>query len=90
MRRALFVLSMVLGSACVPPTDDPSQVLDLRVLGVNFEPPELMAANCDALLKNDGGPVDITAFLAYAQPVAMSRPSPFGSRISHVIATGCA
>jgi hypothetical protein len=73
IKRALIVVSL-LGFACVPGTDDPSQVKDLRVLAINFEPPELMAGNCDALLSSamgDAG-VDLSAFLAFARPVEMT------------------
>ncbi|MBX7097783.1 MAG: hypothetical protein K1X89_08730 [Myxococcaceae bacterium] len=44
MRRALLLT--LLAAACVGPTDDPSQVVDLRVLGVRIEPPEVMAEQC--------------------------------------------
>jgi hypothetical protein len=73
MKRALLAFTL-LGLCCVPPSDDSSQVHDLRVLAVNFEPPELMAANCDALLNQagDGGPIDLTAFLAFAKPIEMT------------------
>ena len=71
IKRVLFMV--VFGLSCVPPTDDPSQVVDLRVLAINFEPPELMASNCDALLnQSDGGEIDITGFLAFARPIAMT------------------
>ena len=72
MNRRVLFLMLLLGAACVPPTDDPSQVIDLRVLAVDFEPPELMAANCDALLNRGDGGVDISAFLAFARPVDMT------------------
>jgi hypothetical protein len=72
IKRALVVLS-IFGFSCVPPTDDPSQVKDLRVLGVNFEPPEVMATNCEALLgATDGGEIDISGFLAFARPIKMT------------------
>ena len=31
MNRRVLFLMLLLGAACVPPTDDPSQVLDLRI-----------------------------------------------------------
>ena len=52
MKRLLLVIGALLVS-CVPPQDDPSQVIDLRVLGVQFEPPELMAGDCRALLASE-------------------------------------
>ncbi len=45
--RLWLLLPVLLTAGCLAPTDDPSQVKDLRVLGVNFEPPELMAPKCD-------------------------------------------
>ena len=53
MTRRLFRLGCLLvgalGSACVGSNDDPSTVHDLRVLGMSFEPPELMGPDCGAL-----------------------------------------
>lgn len=75
MKRVL-VLAVVCGLlSCVPPTDDPSQVIDLRVLGVQFEPPELMAPDCRALLalaQADAGEPDISGLLLYARPIDMT------------------
>lgn len=47
-RPALWPLVslLVLGAACVGAEDNPSNVHDLRVLGVKLEPPELMAPTC--------------------------------------------
>lgn len=67
-RRAL--LPMVLALSCVGSTDDRSQVHDLRVLGVNFEPPELMAPPCAS--KPTDPACLFTAFLAYSAPVKMT------------------
>ena len=73
IRPALCFFLCILGVACVEPTDDPSQVKDLRVLAVDFDPPELMASNCDALLQGtDGGEIDISGFLAFARPIDMT------------------
>jgi hypothetical protein len=47
-------------TSCVGPTDDPSQVHDLRVLAADAEPPELMATSCSS---------DPTAQLGFLRPV---------------------
>ncbi len=49
--RALTLGSMVLfisSAACIGAQDDPSTVHDLRVLGMSFEPPELLISECNA------------------------------------------
>ncbi len=75
MKRVAFVIAVgALAGSCVQPTDDSSQVIDLRVLGVQFEPPELMAGDCRALLalaQGDGGVPDIAPLLIYARPITM-------------------
>lgn len=40
------LLALGLASGCVGPSDSPDQVYDLRVLGVQFEPPEISAPVC--------------------------------------------
>jgi hypothetical protein len=60
MRRALLIAALAL-SACVGPTDDPSQVHDMRVLAAQTDPPELMAPSC----------TDATAQFAFLRPVAL-------------------
>ncbi len=73
MNRRVLLGVVLFGLSCVPPTDDPSQVKDLRVLAINFEPPELMAANCDALLNQaDAGTLNPAAFASVFQPVNMT------------------
>jgi hypothetical protein len=61
---SLLVLSM----GCVGPADVPSNVRDLRVLGVQLEPPELMAETCtsdlDAFTTVAGASVVYTALIA--------------------------
>ncbi len=72
MKRTLAIVVLI-GLSCVPPTDDSSQLKDLRVLAVNFEPPEIMAPNCDALLGAvDGGIPDLSGFLTFLAPVDMT------------------
>lgn len=46
-RVSLTALIVALAAACVGPSDNPSHVKDLRVLGLAFEPPELMSPICD-------------------------------------------
>lgn len=51
MTRALLPgLVMVLVCGCVAPEDNPTNVHDLRVLGVRLEPPEVIMPGCDARL----------------------------------------
>jgi hypothetical protein len=67
--RAIVVL-VLFSFACLPPQEDPTYVKDLRVLGMSFEPPELLAPTCDALRgtgTGDGG-IDL-GLLTLAQPV---------------------
>lgn len=52
MRRFRLGTAVLLGGlgllgACIGSQDDSSQVVDLRVLGMAMEPPEIMAPNCD-------------------------------------------
>ncbi len=62
--RLLSALSVVLlGVGCVGPSDDPTNVHDLRVLAVQFEPPEIMAPRCTA---------DATNLAVFAFPVKMT------------------
>lgn len=53
-------------SGCVGSDDDPSQVHDLRVLGMSLESPELMAADCSgaASALEFAAPVIFTALIA--------------------------
>ena len=44
----LTVLALVLTSACVDRQDDPTTVHDLRVLGIQFDPPEMLITRCNA------------------------------------------
>lgn len=47
MRAVTTLLAAVFCAACAAPEDNPTRVHDLRVLGVQFDPPELMAPTCD-------------------------------------------
>jgi hypothetical protein len=54
--------------ACSLPYEDPSLVVDLRVLGIQMEPPELMAPACPT----EVGTIPQELFLAFARPVTMT------------------
>jgi len=64
-------------SGCVGSDDDPSQVHDLRVLGMSFESPELMAADCNggASALEFAAPVTFSALIA--DPRGNGRPLSF-------------
>lgn len=47
MRAALWFMLLLLAGACASPEDNPTTVHDLRVLGITFDPPEVMAPSCD-------------------------------------------
>jgi hypothetical protein len=47
MRLIGLAFFVVIGTACLDPQDNPTTVKDLRVLGIAFEPPEIMARSCD-------------------------------------------
>ena len=49
MKRSLL-LSLLIGTGCVTGQDDPTNVHDLRVLGMRFEPPEVLMTGCDVQL----------------------------------------
>jgi hypothetical protein len=67
MRARTWTLSLALAAlvACAPPDDDPSQVKDLRVLGVSTEPAEVMRASCQPT------PVSLAAFATPLQVTAL-------------------
>jgi hypothetical protein len=46
MRRLLLLPVLFLLVRCVGPTDDSTQVHDLRVLAATFDPPEIMSPDC--------------------------------------------
>lgn len=76
MRRVMLLLGFLATmAACVGPTDDPSMVLDLRVLAMSFEPPELMAPSCKqdfAALAALSTPIHFRALVA--DPAGEGRP----------------
>ena len=68
MRRALWLGLLTL--SCLGPTDDASEVHDLRVLAVNTEPPDLMAAPCAAA--NPFSLECLPSLLVWGSPVKMT------------------
>ena len=66
MRRALLLVAAISLAGCVDTGDDPSNVKDLRVLGIRTDPPEIMTDHCDiaALVSaaNDAGVPDLSVF----------------------------
>jgi hypothetical protein len=83
-QRAAAALAAVLASACVGPTDDPSQVHDLRVLAAQAEPPELQATSCTN---------DPAAQFPFLRPVRVSwliaDPNGEGRELNYTV-TACA
>lgn len=85
MTRTLALAAAALfAAACVGPTDSPSQVHDLRVLGVQMSPSELMASSCGS---------DALAAAAFVRPVRMQTliadPKGEGREIAYTV-TACA
>lgn len=65
MKRSAIALSLVLlATGCVTGQDDPTTIKDLRVLGMRFEPPEVLMIGCNVQLllgaaagASDGGTI---------------------------------
>lgn len=74
MRYALLLATLALGgTACTTNPEFPSEVKDLRVLGIRMDPPELMAPSCaplPELLDTYAAPVQLTALLATPRGIA--------------------
>lgn len=59
MRSFAMVVLALVASGCVGGQDNPTMVKDLRVLGMRFEPPEVLMKGCDVqLLLNASGFLD--------------------------------
>jgi hypothetical protein len=66
-RTAVVAVALFAAGACVSPEDGPSNVKDLRVLGISIEPPELMADDCASSLSSRAiyaSEVTLTALIA--------------------------
>jgi hypothetical protein len=94
--RALSVLLVVLGaSACVTGQDDPTQVKDLRVLGMRMEPPEVLMKGCNAGLllgslasAADGGSISLPPQFATLLGLYASTPIQFTALIADPAGNG--
>jgi hypothetical protein len=69
MRARSWLVLLLAPAACVGPEDSPSKVVDLRVLGVQTEPPEVMLPGCDALDPRLRDSLDPMALAPLAQPL---------------------
>ncbi len=97
MRAPLYLLVLVMAvvaAACVTGQDDPTTVKDLRVLGMRFEPPEVMIPGCSAQLlvgasqTLDGGAVMIPQALAFKFLAAATTPLKFSALIADPAGNG--
>ncbi|MDP2271085.1 MAG: hypothetical protein Q8N23_34920 [Archangium sp.] len=74
MKRALVLSSAVTFCACVTAQDNPTNVHDLRVLGMRMEPPEVLMRGCNVELLlgvvGGGGSLDGGTFMLPPQAVA--------------------
>ncbi len=50
MKNTILSLCVAMLAGCVTPQDNPTNVHDLRVLGMRMEPPEVLMAGCNAQL----------------------------------------
>ncbi len=66
MALAVFGSTLVALGGCVGPEDVPSNVKDLRVLGIKVEPPEILAERC---IRGADDPGAQQVLAAYAQPL---------------------
>jgi hypothetical protein len=96
MKNARRPFSMVLLAllSCVPAQPDPTAVVDLRVLGMSFEPPEIMIP-CDARLLlglasagADGGTITLDPALQAQLAAFASRPVQFTTLIADPAGNG--
>ena len=94
MRTTVLLLAVVM-SACVAEMDDPTQVKDLRVLGMRLEPPEILMAGCDvrALLaavqsSSDGGTVMVPPQLQQLLATYASAPLKFTALVADPAGNG--
>jgi hypothetical protein len=84
LSKGSLLLLVAAFTSCVGPTDDPSQVHDLRVLAADAEPPELMDTSCSS---------DPAAQLGFLRPVRVrwliADPNGQGREITYSV-TACA
>lgn len=95
MRALSLILVLGFASACVTGQDDPTTVKDLRVLGMKFEPPEVMMVGCNAQLllgaaaaAADGGMVSVPPEVGQLVLTYASRPLEFKALIADPAGNG--
>src|SRR5262249_21844391 len=71
---------------CVAPEDEPSLVHDLRVLGMAFEPPELMAPSCVELLALNNNEIPPTFEASQQMRALIADPAGGGRSIDYDLA----
>jgi hypothetical protein len=94
--RALVIGScLLLASGCAQGQDNPSTVHDLRVLGMRFEPPEVLMKGCDARLllgavagAADGGTIMLPPQFQLLLGLYASRPLDFTALIADPAGAG--
>lgn len=95
--RALFASGLVvlLASGCVTGQDNPTTVKDLRVLGMRFEPPEVMMTGCNVQLllgaaagATDGGTITLPPEFQALLAAYAGRPLDFTALIADPAGAG--
>ena len=93
--RALVVISVLVFSACVQSQDNPTNVHDLRVLGMRLEPPEVLMAGCNANLilgaaagASDGGTIMLPPQFQLLLGIYASTPVDFTALIADPAGNG--
>lgn len=89
MRTLSLILVLLSSAACVTGQDDPTQVKDLRVLGMRMEPPEVLMKGCNAGLllgslnqASDGGSISLPPQFAALLGLYASTPITFTALIA--------
>ncbi len=90
MRAHLLVVAVVVaGAACVEPEDNPTTLHDLRVIGMRFEPPEILMPGCNPQLllgaaagAADGGTISLPPQFQQLLAQYAGRPLQFSALIS--------
>ncbi|GMU59597.1 MAG: hypothetical protein AMXMBFR34_13600 [Myxococcaceae bacterium] len=91
--RALALVVSLASLGCVQPEDNPTTVKDLRVLGIQFETPEVLIDECNlgllgSLAATDGGAIVIPSELLEKLAAAASRPLTMTSLIEDPAGNG--
>ncbi|MFZ5440733.1 MAG: hypothetical protein ACOZQL_12050 [Myxococcota bacterium] len=95
MRAILLAVLAIAAAACVTAQDEPTNVHDLRVLGMRFEPPEVMIKGCNAQLllaaagSFDGGTsIELPPQLALSFFAAAATPLEFSTLVADPAGNG--